>query len=280
MSKITYKNILSKAKTCKTNVKKNYKLGISYRWSYYFAKAILTPKKDITKINIDDCKNPTGSHISRQISKTDYIDMCKRYVRYIEKHRRFPNYLTYKNYQIKPSLLTEMLARILVWYDKNNRLPSQANINSKVFTKPTETGNSVYDYFVQKTGKKFTTIDDLLSWMSGRSYGYYYDDVYSNKECINRMINYKGINCTDSLQFLINMAEAMDYKWECLHVRCSSGTGHVRGRFKHSKHTGGEWIYRDPASVLNGDGVRSNWCTSNYTLLATNPSWFLQNLKR
>ena len=43
----TYNTILGKAKTCQSNVKKEYKLGITSRWSYYFAKAILTPKKDI-----------------------------------------------------------------------------------------------------------------------------------------------------------------------------------------------------------------------------------------
>ena len=62
MSTHTYKELISKAKTCQTNVKKEYKLGISYRWSYYFAKAILKPKTDIPKGTFKDCKNQTGTH--------------------------------------------------------------------------------------------------------------------------------------------------------------------------------------------------------------------------
>ena len=61
---------------------------------------------------------------------------------------------------------------------------------------------------------------------------------------------------------------------------CSSGVGHVRARFKHSKHTGGEWVYRDIACVASDGSITCNWCTSGYTLLAKNPSWFMENLNR
>ena len=106
----TYKEIFNKAKTCQTNVKKEYKTGMTSRWSYYFAKAILTPKKDIKTITIKEATNPTGTHISRQISKTDYIDICKRLVKYVEKHNQMPNYVTYKTYKIKPRLLTIVIS--------------------------------------------------------------------------------------------------------------------------------------------------------------------------
>lgn len=46
-TKRTYKELVNKAKECKTNVKKEYKCKISYKWSYYFAKALITPNKDI-----------------------------------------------------------------------------------------------------------------------------------------------------------------------------------------------------------------------------------------
>lgn len=280
MTNYTYKQILTKAKTCKTNVKKEYKLGITSRWSYYFAKAILTPNKNIKKLSLADAPNPNGSYISNQIKKNDYLKIAKEYCAFCEKHKRFPNYASYGKYKLRPRLLTIFFANILVYREKNKKLPDKANINSKWFTRPVEYKNVVYKYFVEKTGKRFTTIDDLLSWMSGRGYGKYSDDIYSNKTCIDRMISKKGINCTDSLQFLINMAEEMGYDWKCIHVRCrTSGIGHVFGKFRHKKHTGNEWITRDPASVLDGNGVRSVWCENGY-LLATNPSWFMENLNR
>jgi len=51
-----------------------------------------------------------------------------------------------------------------------------------------------------------------------------------------------------------------------VHVKCRvSGTGHIRLRLRHKKHTGGNWINRDPAAVaditsgnVKGTGIRQN----------------------
>lgn len=282
MSVKTYSQILKQAKTCKSNVKKEYKLGMSYKWSYYFAKAIISPKKDIKVDSFKDCKHPSGTAISRQISKKDYLDIAKRYVNYIEKNKQFPNFATYGKYNIRPRLLTIFFADILVSYDKNGKLPSEININSKCFTKPSESGNAVYDYFVKVFGKFDNTIDGALSKIDGKGYGGYSDDRYSNKESITRMKNGQGVNCTDSCHVFYNIMKQLiklgKYKKvECLHVRCSSGTGHVRLRITMNDSTK---ILRDPASVLDGNGVKSNWCTSNFELWGIDPSWFMENLNR
>lgn len=279
MSVKTYKEIVSKAKACKTNVKKEYRLGISAKWCYYMASAILTPKKDIKIIGVNDAPNPIGSNISRQIIKKDYLDVCKRLVNYVQKDKnhRLPNYVEYKGLKISPKLLTEVLSRILVFYDKNGRLPSEANINSKCFTKPSETGNTVYDYFVKKTGKRYETIDEMLAYVKAYwHYQMYFDDKKSNKQVIDE----KSGNCVDLLQFMINWAKAKGYDCKCVHVKCRvSGTGHVFGKFRHKKHTGGNWIVRDIASVCDGGSITSVWCRDGY-VQAIDPSWFNENLNR
>ena len=279
MTVYNYNKILERAKTCQTNTKKEYKTGISSWWSYYIAKQIINPKKDVTVINISDAPNPTGSSISRQIDKADYLDMCKRLIRFVETYKKMPNYVTYMDYEITPRLLTEILSRILIYYDTYKTLPAYANANSKVFTKPIESGNSVYDYFVKVFGK-ITCIDDALEKISGRGYGYYYDDRYTNKESIDRMKNRKGVNCTDSCHVFYNLGQVFvkqgKYKKvECLHVKCKGGDGHVRLRFTKPD---GNVFYRDPACTLSSGGT-CNWCL-NGTLLAVNPGWFLANLKR
>ena len=282
MSVRTYSQILERAKTCQAYVKKHYKIGISYKWSYYFAKQILNnDKKDITKIKHDDCNSQTCSNISRQITKAEYLDVCKRYTEYIEKNHKFPVYVSYGNYKISPNLLTELLSRIIVWSNEHNKLPSYANINSKVFVKPSENHNDVYNYFVQKFGSFNNTIDGALGKIAGNGYGYYYDDVYSNKTSIDRMKSGNGVNCTDSCQVFYNiMLELIKMgkykKVECLHIKCSGGDGHVRLRITMND---GSYIYRDPASVLSNGNVTGNWCM-NGTLLAVNPSWFMENLNR
>ena len=86
-------------------------------------------------------------------------------------------------------------------------------------------------------------------------------------------------NCTDLMQWLANMAQAMGYDWKCIHVECRvSGIGHVWGKFRHKTYTENAWINRDPSAVC-GNSIRNMWCEDGY-LLAENPSWWMENLNR
>ena len=277
----SYNEIIKTAKSVQNKVKKEYKTGVWSWWSYYFAKSILNPKKDIKKISIKNAPNPTGTYMANQISKTKYLDMCKRYVKWIEKNKAMPNYATIDKYKITPHLMTEILSRILVYYDKNNKMPNSVNVNSKIFNKENESTNDVYNYFRTVFGSFGDTIDGALGKIAGNGYGYYYDDMYSNKQSIDRMKQGKGVNCTDSCHVFYNLMLALiekkKYKKvECLHVKCQGGDGHVRLRITMND---GAKIYRDPASVLSNGNITGNWCL-NGTLLAVNPSWFLENLNR
>ncbi|MEE1334947.1 hypothetical protein [Methanobrevibacter sp.] len=63
-------------------------------------------------------------------------------------------------------------------------------------------------------------------------------------------------------------------------VKCRvSGTGHIRLRLRHKKHTSGNWINRDPAAVADttSGNVRSLWCEDGY-IIAYDPSWIFTDL--
>ena len=156
-------------------------------------------------------------------------------------------------------------------------MPKTVNISTKLFVTKVESAQQVYDYACKKFGKKFTTIDAVLTYVKAYfTYLFYFDDKKSNKEVIDS----KSGNCTDLLQFLVNMAKVMGYEVIVYHVKCrKSGTGHVWAKFKHPKHTDGNWITRDIASVADGGAITSVWC-SDGTVLAKNPSWFMTNLNR
>lgn len=277
MSKYTYNQIIKVAENCQNNIKKENKIGITSKWSYFFAKAILQPNRTHNKFNYPASKNPNGDYLSRQITKTDYLDCCKRLVKFVETRKYMPNYISWRNFKLDPVLFTEVLSRIILYYDNNKQLPHYANVNSKVFKEEIETDNAVYNYFVKKTGKKPKTVDETLTYISNNFvYEGYNDDKYSNKEVIDKK---KG-NCVDLLQFLTNMAKAEGYETRCIHVKCrQSGTGHVFGQFKHKIHTENTWITRDPAAVAGGNNIRKIWC-ENGIKLATDPKWFLANLNR
>ena len=281
MTEYTYKQVLGVAKACQANIKKEYKLGVTSKWSYFFAKAILQPNKSYNQFNYPASPQPHGDYLSRQISIGDCLDCCKLLVKYVETNKRMPNYIQWKNFKISPALFTEVLSRVLIYLDTHKTLPKYANINSKAFTEETETVNEVYSYFIKVFGTFDNTIDGALRKIAGKGYGYYYDDVYSNKESINRMKTGQGVNCTDSCQVFYNIMLQLiklgKYKKvECLHVKCTGGDGHVRLRITLND---GSYIYRDPAAVLDSGNITHNWC-SNGTLLAVNPQWFLNNINR
>jgi hypothetical protein len=276
MTNYKWKDIIKQAQKCKKNVETEYRLGMNSRWAYYFSKAIMTVNTDVKKINFTETTKPIGNNISNQIYKKDYFDMCKRLIKYVETHKQMPNYITYKNYKVLPRLATYMFSRILVYYNKNGAFPKYANINSKCFTKPTETGNAVFDYWVKKFGFKPTCIDDVCDYIRDHfEYEFYFDDYKSNQQVIDS----KAGNCVDLTQMAVNMAKALGYEWEVIHTECrQSGTGHVYPRFRK----GGEWFTRDVACIAD-ESTYCVWCDvedGRGYLLAKNPSWLLENLNR
>ena len=277
----TYSEIVQHANSIKKGVAKEYKLVENPQWVYWICHAILTPKKNIPKFKVNPAPKQSGDNLSRQIIEKDYKDMASRLVKFVDTNKTLPNYIIINGKKMKMQDYVYMFSRILVYYFNNGTYPRYAEVNSKAFTKPTETVNEVYDYFVKVFGKFDNTIDGALKKIAGKGYGYYYDDKYSNKEAIDRMKTGKGVNCTDSCDVFYNimlqLIELGKYKKvECLHIKCRGGDGHVRLRITLKD---GSYIYRDPAAVLDSGVITKNWC-SNGTLLAVNPSWFMNNLKR
>ncbi len=273
-----YDTIVLNAKKCKISVDKNYKLGVTSLWSYYFAKSILNPKKDINKLSFKTASKPSGTIISRQISKSNYTDMAKRLVKYVETHKQLPNYITYGQYRIRTRLYTYMFAKILVYYNTHKQMPNYVSITSKAFTKPTETGNIVYDEFVKVTGYKPKKIDDFFDYVAKHwHYEFYFDDHKTNKQVIHD----KGGNCTDLTQMATNIADALDYEWKTIHTKCrQSGTGHVYNKFR--KKGTSTWFTRDIACIVD-ESRYCVWCDVDNAKgykLAENPSWWMANRHR
>ena len=141
MSSYTYKQILSKAKDIKKEIESNGALKTSPKWGYYIGQSILHPKKDITKISFDNASSPSGTKINATISKDKYITLTKNMVSFTKgKNHRLPNFMQYGSDQITRDLYVYMLSKILVFYDKEKRLPNYTEV----------------DYRVLKTTKKST----------------------------------------------------------------------------------------------------------------------------
>lgn len=276
MSEYTYNEIVEKAKNIKTNVEKDYKLGESSAWTYYICKEIIQRTKTVAKIGVGGATQSQGNDLSRQINQEHYLDMAKRLVKFVENNHKLPNYIGYGKYKVRVSDYTYMFARILAYYDNKKKLPAYVNVNSKAFTKPTESSNEVFNYWVKKFGFTPKCIDDVCDYILKHfNYEFYFDDHKSNKQVIDS----KAGNCTDLSQMLSNMAEALGYEWRCIHTKCrQSGTGHVYLKLRK----GGEWFTRDVACIAD-ESRYCVWCdvdNGGGNLISENPDWWKQNRNR
>ena len=276
MSSITYETIIDEAWKIQLGIMKQHKLVESTKWDYYMAKAILQRHSPVKKIPVNKATDINkGNYFSRQIKKSVYLDMVQRFITYVETHNQIPNTIRIGDKLMGVKDFTNMFSAILVYYSKHGELPKTVNVNSKAFVKPTEDKNTVFTKWVNTF--KFTPeyIDDVCDYIRDHfTYQFYFDDQKSN----NEVIETKSGNCTDLLQMLINMAEALGYEWKVYHVRCNqSGTGHVYGMFKRD----GDWFIRDIACIAD-ESRYCVWCEAGNggSLIATNPSWFLSNLRR
>lgn len=194
-----------------------------------------------------------------------------------KSYELFPNYVTGSN-GIKYYLNTyvDMNKRVQSWTKSHNgQTPNYVNVQGNNNNNSTSnTLNSVLKKCYDAFGK-FSSIDEFLEKIYNRGYAYYYNSIYNTNTTISRIKNRQGVNCTDSAQLTYRVALALGYECQFVHVRCrASGDGHVRLRLRKK---GGNWFYRDPASVLDGGAVTSNWCMDG-TVIAYNPSWVLADV--
>lgn len=146
MSVHKYNDIVKKAKTCYITTKKQYKNGISYKWSYYICKAILT-KSDVKKIGVQDAPNPVkGEYISHTIDKADYTKIIKNFIAFVENKKRLPNYVLINNKKVSVKLYTAFVSYILYKYSVNGKYPTKQTIKTDIYKKP----ETLHDYLTNE----------------------------------------------------------------------------------------------------------------------------------
>ena len=188
------------------------------------------------------------------------------------------------NYVVCSDRKTKLYADTYV--DMANRVSAYEVLNGQspriVYLKKENTTNNSALAVLNEFEKHFgicKTIDDALYAIWNKGYAFYFDSQYDTVKTIERVDDGDGSNCTDISQVFYRLAYGINEKYgahyevKFVHVRCKSGTGHVRLMLRN----GGNWFYRDPAAVLDGESVSHNWC-SDGTIIAYNPSWIFTDL--
>ena len=170
-----------------------------------------------------------------------------------------------------------MAIRTEAYITANKRLPAIVYKMSKL----PDYKDTTMNFFIKTFNYKGNTIDEALAIIAKKKlYSKYFDSQKTDKQTINDASKGKGSNCVDWGQVYYRIAKSLGYDVQFVHVKCRvSGTGHIRLRLRHKKHTEGNWINRDPAAVADStDGnVRSIWC-SDGNLIAYDPSWIFTDL--
>lgn len=215
----------------------------------------------VNKFMIENNKKPLQVRVDKDNLKIeDYLNLnfmkdgLKRINDFIHKNNKYPSFVTILDIKI-------------------NEKEYKLLFGNKIYlthNKKSDKGDEVVEYFKKVFGN-FKTFDEALRLVKNKGYAHYYDPHYSNKTSIDRIKKGLGINCSDSCELFYHIGKYLGYKTDVLHVKCSSGEGHVRMRLKKGNNT----YYRDPACVLsvNDKSIDANWCDKNYKLLAVNPSW-------
>lgn len=292
MKQITKNNFHQMCKDIKNYVEKNYDLPTYLEYSgtkiyqiemaYCMAYGLHHLKSDIEIPNFNKWTNLKGEHINTNVKLNEIKDQCRRVYNHILNNKEAPSSVLVKadkNYLISTKVWIYCIAKTVVYYDTNKQLPLQTLYRSDAFVKPTPKksySEEIFDYFSSKFGKP-TSIDDALSKIQGKGYGFYYDDKLNNYQTIDGLAgNGQKPNCTDIHHVFWHIGKVLGYNVRAVHVWCrTSNVGHIRLDFNR----GDGWFSRDASAVADGECVSCIWC-SNGDILAYNPSWFTQNLQR
>lgn len=79
----------------------------------------------------------SGDKVKEKIYTDDYKDIAKRTSDWIKKNKQCPNYATTKKSKkkLRPRLFIYMMAKIIVFYYSNNRLPNYSSVDYSLFYK-------------------------------------------------------------------------------------------------------------------------------------------------
>ena len=127
------------------------------------------------------------------------------------------------------------------------------------------------------SGIKITDYKSLYKAYASVKYSYYYNDVYTFKQELERILEGKGLNCTDEAQSANKGLEELGFDSKKKRivrgvVTCNSGKGF--GHVWLQIFVDGKWINFDPSAIsAHGYGLGKLICTKAYKITNINPSW-------
>lgn len=275
-----FKEIVALATDVKKYVEKNHKLpskskGIGKAaYEYILIKSVMNIGKDTVQVlSFKEAPAPNGDSISKTLTKKEYLTIASDVNKFINKNKRLPNYVTFQNKKININLVTYCMSKIIVFYDKNNRVPNTCEFNSTEFKSSTKTkGGKVCNVLSKASGITITDYKSLYRAFFYAIYLYYKNDCFSQAEALKRFAKKLGMNCADLGQLAYYALKELGYNVKIVRgvIRCDSGSfGHIWCRLS----VNGKTINFDASAAAKGKSLGDMICGKIVEITDYNPAW-------
>lgn len=127
------------------------------------------------------------------------------------------------------------------------------------------------------SGQKITDYKTLYNACKKGVYILYYNDIYTFKQELERVLNKKGLNCTDWAQLVMHGLKEIGFNEKYIRivrgvVICKSGKAY--GHVWLQLYINGKWVNYDPsAAAAHGYNIGSLICNKDYKVTNINPGW-------
>ena len=194
---VKFKTIVKISKKIKTYVEKETKLpgkvtvdNATYTIQdarYLISEAVQNPGKSVKLIKCGLALKPSGETVDLKLTQTSYQSLAKKLSNFMSKkeNRRLPNYLSGFGKKIKQIVFIYSFAKIIVFYDKEGRLPKTCGFKTSEVTKKatsTSTSSSAKKASKKKHGHATKHGCDNMGQNNG-----YYCGVHSLQEIIRNL---------------------------------------------------------------------------------------------
>jgi hypothetical protein len=236
--------------------------------------------RSIVVDDVNDPSAPKASVVTGNIPKSEYVQIARSIIDYIDNNGQAPNYVSSSIGSLRFDSLIYSFSKIVNFYESNNRMPTNVAV-SPLYGQSSEgtlSDSSLQKYLVATTNCQSTssTIKNLaasitagktttyakaqaiFNWVRDHlSYSYYYD---SKKGALGAL-SARSANCCDTSHLVVALSRAAGMPARYQHGNCKFSDGWY-GHVWAQIYVNGKWYYADAISNSNTFGAINNWSSA------------------
>lgn len=237
--------------------------------------------RSIVVDDVDNPSSPKASVASGNIPKSEYVQIARSVIDYIDQNGQAPNYISSSIGSIRFDSLIFTFSKIVNFYESNNRMPTNVAVSS--LDEPSEgtissstlqkylvatancqsTSSTIKNLAASITAGKTTTYakaQAIFNWVRDHlSYSFYYD----TKKGALGALSSRSANCCDHAHLVVALSRAAGIPARYQFGKCKFSDGWY-GHVWAQLYVNGKWYYADAVSNSNTFGAINNWTSMTF----------------